>query len=414
MTLDMTSMDAAMKELYQGQVVRDMTYQNNPFFAMVPKRTDFYGRNRPVPIKYGNPQSRSANFTRAQTRAANESSRLKEFLITRIKDYCIANIDQETLDASSNDSGAFISAAKLENDGGILSLTRSVAIAQYRTGFGEIGVVGSSSTTTITLATTEDVSNFEVGQELMLSTSVNAAVLKALGASGNGLIVTGVNRSTGVLTFGFNVNDATNGIPTIANNDVIFVRGDRQDSATPAMTKIAGLGAWIPDTTPSATTFFGVDRSSDPTRLAGIRYDASALPIEEGVINASALVGREGGTSDHLFLHYTKWADLEKALGSKVQYADLKVGEVGFRALRINGASGEIKVVADQNCPVSRGYLLNLKTWCHHSLKEAVGVIDGDGNKWLRQASSDGIEIRWGYKANLWCDQPGSNAVILL
>jgi hypothetical protein len=48
---------------------------------------------------------------------------------------------------------------------------------------------------------------------------------RAYGSSTNGLIVTGVNRTTGVLTFGFNVTDATNGIPAAAA-DYIFVRGD--------------------------------------------------------------------------------------------------------------------------------------------------------------------------------------------
>jgi hypothetical protein len=414
MALNMTSFDAALKELYQGQTVQDMTYKNNPFFALVPKRKDFFGRNRPVPIKYGNPQGRSANFVRAQTRGATENSKLKEFLVTRIKDYCVATIDNETMEASKNDSGAFISAAQLENDGGILTLTRSAATAQYRQGYGEIGVIGSFATTTITLATTEDVTNFEVGQELVLSASVASNTLRALGGSGNGLIITGVNRDTGVLTFGFNVNDATNGIPTIANSDVIFVRGDREDSATPSRLKIAGLGAWIPDTAPTSTLFFGVDRSVDPTRLGGIRYDGSALPLEEAVINAASVLGREGGMPDHLFMHYRKWSDLENALGAKVQYADLKVGEVGFRALRINGPAGDIKVLPDQNCPLNRAYMLTLNSWCYHSLGAPVRPIDTDGNKWLRQSAADGVEIRWGYYANLWCERPGANAVILL
>lgn len=391
-----------------------MTYKNNPFFALVPKKKDFYGRNYPQPIKYGSPQGRSANFVRAQTRGASENSKLKEFLITRIKDYCVATIDNETMDASENDSGAFIRAAQLEMDGAINSLTRSLCIAQYRTGFGEIGVVGSFSTTTITLATIEDVTNFEVGQELMLSLSVSANTLKALGSSGNGLIITGVNRVTGVLTFGFNVDDATNGIPTIANADVIFVRGDREDSATPTRLKIAGLAAWIPTSAPSSTAFFGVDRSVDPTRLAGVRYDASSYPIEEGLINAAVTIGREGGLTDHCFLNHTKYKDLELALGSKVQYADLKVGDIGFRALRINGPSGDIKVIADMNCPANLAYMLQLDTWVHHSLKNPVRVLDGDGNKMLRQSAADGVEIRWGYYANLRCLRPGANGVVQL
>lgn len=414
MALDMTSFDAALKEYYTDEAVENMVYKNNPFFALVPKAENFFGRNHPVPIITGNPQGRSATFTRAQTRGQVTNSLVEQFLMTRVKDYGVATIDNETLEASKNDMGAFLEAATVEIDGIINALTRSLATAQYRSGYGDIGVIGSISSATITLATTEDITNFEVGMELDLSLTQAANVLKAYGTSSNGLIVTGVNRSTGVLTFGFNVTDATNGIPTALAGDVIFVRGDRQNSATPARLKVAGLEAWIPYTSPSATAFFGVDRSVDPTRLAGIRYDGTAAPIEEALIDASTLLGREGGSPDHIFLNFAKYASLEKALGAKVQYADLKVGTVGFRAIRINGPTGDIKVVPDQNCPFSRAYILTLDVWKHRSLGKAVRVIDTDGLQMLRQSGSDGVEVRYGYYANLECRAPGHNAVVAL
>lgn len=416
MVLNLTSFDAALKEYYTDQAVENMVYRKNPALALIPKREDFYGRNMPIPIIHGNPQGRSADFTRAQTRSTSESSRIKEFLLTRVQDYGIATIDNETMEASKNDKGAFMSAATTEIDGIINSVTRSLATAMYRGGYGNIGVIatGGISTTFITLSNIEDITNFEVGMELVVSASEAANTLRALGSSSNGLIVTAVNRVTGVLTFGFNVTDATNGIPTAAAGDVIFVRGDRQDSATPAREKVAGFDAWCPSATPSSTSFFGVDRTADPTRLAGIRYDASALPIEEGMIELATLVAREGGTPDHCFMNFSKYAALEKALGAKVQYADLAVGEIMFRGIRVNGPAGEIKVVPDQNCPINRMYMLQLDTWVLASLGKMVRVIDTDGNKMLRQASSDGVEVRYGYYANIGCRAPGWNGVGLL
>lgn len=413
MTVNLTSFDAALKEYYTDQAVENMVYKKNPLLALIPKREDFYGRNFPIPIIYGNPQGRSADFTRAQTRSTSESSKLKEFLLTRVQDYGIATIDNETMEASKNDAGAFMSAATTEIDGIINSLTRSLATAMYRGGWGAIGVVASGgvSTTFITLANIEDITNFEVGMELVVSTTEATAVLRALGSSGNGLIVTAVNRVTGVLTFGFNVTDATNGIPGTTSADVLFVRGDRQDSATPTKEKIAGLDAWCPYTAPSSTSFFGVDRTSDLTRLAGIRYDGSSYPIEEAVVDLATLIAREGGAPDHCFMNFTRYASFEKALGSKVAYADLAVGEVMFRGIRINGPAGEIKVIPDQNCPVDRMYMLQLDTWVLASLGKMVRVIDTDGNKMLRQASSDGVEVRYGYYSNVGCKAPGWNGV---
>jgi hypothetical protein len=34
--LDLTAMNAALKELYDGQVVENLVYADNPFLAMVP------------------------------------------------------------------------------------------------------------------------------------------------------------------------------------------------------------------------------------------------------------------------------------------------------------------------------------------------------------------------------------------
>lgn len=414
MTLDMTSFDGALKEYYSDQVVQNMVYKNNPLLALVPKDEDFYGRNFPIPIIFGNPQGRSVNFGRAQIRGAADFSKVKEFLLKRVKDYAIATIDNETIEATKNDAGAFLEAATVEINGVIQNLTRSLAIKMYRAGYGAIGVITTSSfgVTVLTLATTDDIVNFEVGMELDLATAESSGAVKAYGSSGNGLIVTKVDRAAGTLTFGFNVNDATNGIPTIAQNDVIFVRGDRDPSSSPAMTAISGIESWIPFTTPSATTFFGVDRSVDPTRLAGQRLDGSAIPLEEALIQGAVLAAREGGSPDHCFMGYTRYTDLEKALGAKVQYLDLKIGDVGFRALRINGPNGDIKVIPDQNCPINRAYMLQLDTWKHRSLGKAVRVIDTDGLQMLRQAGADGVEVRYGYYANLSCNAPGWNCTI--
>lgn len=416
MALDLTAFDSSLKEYYTDDVVQDMVYKKNPFLAIVPKMEEFYGKGLPIPIIYGNPQGRSGTFARAQTRGAVTNTRITDFFLTRAHDYSIATIDNETLLASENNKGAFLSAATVEIDGAINALTRSLAVAMYGTGFGDIGRLngGAVSGTTLTLLTIDDITNFEVGMELTTAAAATTGATRAYGSSGNGLIVTAINRATGVLTFGFNVNDATSGIPTIGVSDFLFVRGDRQEGASPTFSKIVGLQGWVPSTAPAATLFFTVDRTIDITRLGGLRFDGTALPIEEALIEASALVGREGGVPDYCFLSTSKWADLEKALGSKVQYVDVKVGNVGFRTILIHGMYGDIKVVADPNCPRDYAWMLQMDTWKLYSLGKAVRVIDTDGLKMLRQAAADGVEVRYGYYAQLGCNAPGWNICILL
>lgn len=401
MALDLTSFASALKAHYTNDRVENMVYQDNPLLAMVPKMEDFGGKNLPIPIIYGNPQGRSASFSSAQ--ANKTSSQLKDFVLTRAKDYSLASIDNETLEASKGNSNAFMEAATTEIDGAIHSAARSLAIALYGTGSGKIGQLSATSgvTTLITLAEPEDVTNFEKGQTLVLSTANGGGSLKT-----GTLTVTNIDRDLGTVT-------VTPSMATLtavgAVNDYIFVQGDYD-------AKIKGLLAWLPSVAPSPSeSFFNVDRSSDASRLAGIRFDGSAMPIEEALVKAASRAAREGAKPDYCFVNYSKYADLENSLGSKVQYIDMKVNaEIAFRGIQINGPRGPIKVVPDQNCPSDRAFMLTMNVWKLYSLGKAPKILDTDGLKMLRDSSADSVEVRVGYYAQLGCRAPGWNVNIKL
>lgn len=412
MSLDLTSFDAALKQHYTSDRVENMVYKDNPLHALMPKMENFGGRNLPIVTVWGNPQGRSRSFTQAQTRGQATSSKVDDFLLTRVKDYSIAYIDNETLEASKGDPNAFMEAATTEIDGAINALTRSLAIKEYRAGYGEIGQIaaGGISGAVVTLANPDEITNIEVGMELDLSATLTGAV-KAYGSNSHGLYVIGVNRSDGTFTCSANVTDAANGIPTAAAGDFIFVRGDH-DGAN--LTCVAGLEAWVPASAPSSSAFFGVDRSQD-TRLGGLRYDGSNMPIEEALIEGASIAGRDGGKVDHYMMNFAKYSNLEKALGSKVQYVDLQANAyISFQGIMINGPKGPIKVVPDQNSQPDRAWGLNLPTWKLYSLGKAVRVIDTDGLQMLRQATADGVECRYGYYANMGSRAPGWNVNVQL
>lgn len=400
MSLDLTSFAAALKQHYTPDRVENMVYKDNPLLALMTKYEQFGGENLKLPIKYGIPQGRSAVFATAQSNKTN--TQLKSFLLTRDKDYSLASIDNETIEASKGNANAFMEAATLEIDGAIESATRSLAIAMYGSGSGSIGKsAGLITSTTLTLVDSEDVTNFEVGMELVASTADGGGSVKS-----GSVTVNGVNRDTGVLTI-----DAASAIDSgtgIAANDFIFVEGDYD-------AKIKGLRAWIPDSAPGATAFFGVDRTADITRLAGVRYDGSSEPIEEALISAASRVAREGGKPDCCFLSYAKFADLEKALGSKVQYIDAHANaEIGFRGILIHGPRGPIKVMPDQNAPGDRAFMLSMQYWKLYSLGKAPKILDSDGLKFLRESAADAVEVRVGYYAQMGCRAPGFNANVQL
>lgn len=401
--LNLTAMNAALKELYDGQVVENLVYADNPFLAMVPKKTDFGGKYKPIPIITGVSQGRSATFSNAQ---GNQSAvQIQSYLLTRVSDYSIATIDNQTMLASRTDKMSFLEGAKLVIDGAFRSLTNSLASALFRSGTGSIGQVGSISSGVITLSNPADVVQFEVNQVLQANATDGGTPRAALG------YVIAVNRAAGTVTVASSGLGGSAATPSAwAASDYLLVQGD-------VNAKVKGLAAWLPVTAPtSGDNFFGVDRSQDVTRLAGVRYNGAAQSIEESLIDASSLLAREGGKPDVCITNFASYAALEKSLGSKVQYVDMKgPAEIAFRGIMINGANSMIKVFPDRNCQAQTGYLLQMNSWTLNSLGDAPQILRyGDGLEMLRVSNADAGEVRIGYYANLACNAPGYNANVTL
>jgi len=402
--LDLTAFDSVLKQHYISERVRDTTYKNNPWYALVPKYTNFGGRNLPIVLKYGNPQGRSKTFSTAQTRSTAQGSKYEDFLLTRVKDYSLATIDGETLLASKGDANAFIEAATNEIDGALLSLTRSLAINMFRDTSAYRGQVNAEPSEvagfTITLKNIQDITNFEVNHQIVMYSAKTGGSLRTYDGTNSTMVITAVDRNAGTFTIGGSTYTASG---TIAADDYIFINGDRGLG-------LAGFEAWVPSSAPSATTFFGVDRTPDVVRLGGNRLTATGVPIEEALIEADAQVSREGGMMDHFFMNHKNLAKLKKALGSKVQYVDLVASpKVSFQGVLVDGENGPIKCVADKNCPAGFIAGMQMDTWKLCSIGDPVRVVDADGLNMLRQASDDGVEYRAAFYGNLGCWAPAYN-----
>jgi hypothetical protein len=400
--LDLTAMNAALKELYDGQVVENLVYADNPFLAMVPKKTDFGGKYKPVPIITGVSQGRSSTFANA---LANQTAvEIESFLLTRVSDYSIATIDNQTMLASKTDKMAFLEGSKILIDGAIRSLTNSLASALFRSGTGSIGTISAINTGVITLTNPADIVQFEVNMTLKAAQTDGGTL-----ESGTGYVIA-VNRSAGQLTVASSGLGGSAATPTgWSAGDFLLVDGDLN-------AKLKGLAAWLPSTAPGGSdSFFGVNRSVDTVRLAGVRYDGAAQSIEEALIDASSLLAREGGKPDVAIMNFASYSALEKSLGSKVQYVDVKSekANIGFRGIMVNGANSMIKVFPDRNQLAQRCHLLQMNTWCLESLGDAPQILRyGDGLEMLRVSNADAGEVRVGYYANLRTNAPGWNATV--
>ena len=398
----MAAFDDALKQYYTNQMIENLTYPKHPFLALIPKDEKFKGKNMPLPVIYGNPQGRSATFSTAQSNAT--ATKVSEVLLSRVADYGVVTISNETVEASEGNEYAFISAEMTEINGIIRSLGDSLSYSLFRGKTGSIGKVNNSvfTGTAIDLVTDNDALNFEIGMKLVVSSADGGGSVR----SGT-LTVTAVNRTATSNQITTSVALST-GISAIAQNDFVFVQGD-YDS------KINGLLSWLPTTAPtSGDSFFSLDRSVDPTRLGGMRYDGSAQTHDEALIDAASLVAREGGSPDYCFTSYGDFAKLMKVLGSQVQRDVAKVGRFSFSGVELFADHGVIKVVPDKDCPLGRAFLVQMDTWKLYSLGRSPRIFQTDGLSMLRQATDDGIEVRAMYYAQAGCRAPGWNCNVTL
>lgn len=405
MSLSTSNADPILKQLYRDENLEDLTNNKNPFLMSVDRFEKFNGRNMPILPLYGNPQTVSADFATAQSAAAGESSKWGQFLITGSTKYSVVTVTGDIISQTRDDMGSFVRAVKNETDRGLIQLANSRAGELFRSGWGDIGVIGTvpGSASTITLATASDGVAFEKGQKHVFAATQSTSVLR----SASTLTVVSVARSKTTTTV---VYSGTLASVSAVAGDSIFNAGDRQNSATPARLVVAGVEAWCPVTAPTAgDSFFGQDRSVD-SRLYGISQDSSGQSLEEAFLDADASVGLEGGQLDKIFVNPRTYAEAVKSLGSRVRYQDFTKGKVGFSSLMVAGQSGDIAIIADRSVPANRMYGLESDSWLLVSDKKFVRINDDDGLIVLRQASGDGVEVRLKSAiGQLTCKAPNHN-----
>ena len=372
---------AALKELYTGDdYMKDLVYKKNPLLALIPKDespSGFAGKYIPVPLVYGTPQGRSATFSNAQ---GNQTApQLSSFFVYRVSNYQIATITNELLEATKDNAGAFVDEAKLVMDTAFRNITNDLALSLFSSGTGSRGQIDSivspstaPNATIIQLKEPANIVNFEVGMTLVATATDGGAPSSDL------VVITSINRSSGEMRGTASAN------PLSANwaaNSYLVIQGDIPGagaSGTSSYLKISGLGSWLPKVAPSSgDSFWGVDRSADVTRLAGVRFDGSNESIEEALIDASALVAREGGQPDMCFMSFASYSALEKSLGAKVQYVDVKHEEadIAFAGIRVHAPYGPITVVPDRSCPPKTAYLLQMDTMKLRSLGKCPHIL---------------------------------------
>jgi hypothetical protein len=419
---------AALKELYvdDKDYMKNLVYSKNPWLAMIPKNESpdgFAGKYIPVPLEYGNPQGRAHTFANAQNQQT--ASDVVSYFVYAVQDYQLITITNLLMEQTKTNAGAFVDEASRTLDNGFRNLSNNMAFELFYGGTasrGQVSAAGtaiSGTTLTFTLANPQTVVQFEVGMSLQGSATDGGAAINGSGATVLVAQIISVNRNTGVIQAVVVQDTYSASWPAGTFLQVYGDIGIGGASTIAGMLGLSGLAAWVPLVDPPSTdNFWGVNRSADPTRLGGLRFNATSFSIAEGITNALALANREGAAPDLIILDFVSYASLINELGAKVQYVQLDHDEVevSFEAIHFHSAYGKIPVMADRSAQAQQAWVLTQDTWKFRSLGKAPHILTYgmEGLEGLRVGNADALEIRLAYYGNVICSAPGYNMVVSL
>jgi hypothetical protein len=390
--------DAALKELYDGQKCEEMVFgkDSRPFLNRVKTNTDFQGDLYPLPVMYEDTHGGSCTFSTAQSNVG--APELEQFQIDVKEYYRVVQIKTKALRKAKSDLGSFLSKQKIRVDSALNALANDLEVSLFRTESGKLGTISSEDGGyVITLTAAADAKNFQKGMKIVAAADESSAPDDTV------MTITDIDRSAGTITVDQDIGDSG-----WAATNVLFREGDYVSASD--VNRISGLEDWIPSSAPGATAFKNVDRSSNPNLLGGQRQTGDLNAIQDSLIDAMVKGNDEMlFKPDVGFCDHTLWGLLSKEMGVEIRREGGGDGKGGFQSLFIAGHRGILEIIPCTFCQSNIVWLLDMSTWTLFSAGPTAGVFDDDGNTILRISDEDGLEIRCVSYPELGCNAPGKN-----
>lgn len=407
MSATVASSLAILKRMYPNGELPNATYTNFPTLALMPKMTELGGDDYQSSLQNENPQAAASNYADAANNFIPGT--YNRFLVTRVKHYSLARIQGDAMEAArSKGATAMIDLWANETKGASTTEQKCLSTYLFGTGSGALAQVsGGVGTNTLTLTSSDAVINLDLG---MLLTAVSADDPATAVVRGGGARITSITRDPDAAAVGCTGAAWNVQIPGLVANDFLARVGDTPVGGVARV--ITGLPSWIAGGS-APGTLFGLNRNTDPVRLAGQTKSYAGTPMEEAIIDAEARLGFQGSMVQGKLLvaNNRDVANLKKALSAKVVYDRVKsaVAGISFKSIEVEGDYGPIQVVADPFCPRGTAYMLNKETFQLCSMGAAPRILDFDGNRFLRVANDDAYEVRFGFYGFFKCSKPVDN-----
>ncbi|MCH9836725.1 hypothetical protein K0U83_13745 [bacterium] len=411
-----TTINKLLKVLQSDKESTDLILNDFPTFGMIKKINDFVGENYQFALSGAGGQGISPDFASAidNSTASND---LKP-IVTRGQMYGYATVTRAALLAADGKKGGYQEIAKKIKKDLDRGMRRAIGALLMGDGGGAFGQLAASTTlasTQLRLRDPNSVVFFEKGMKLQLSSTNGVTGTVRAGF----LTVTAVDRDNGYLTVDANIST---GITTPTVDDYVFVQGYHANSFGQVV--ITGIPGWIPKAAPSpGESFFGIDRSVDPFRFAGVRYLAGGASIKQALLLGLTKGGREGANPRVIGMNPMDLGAFADSLDNKADTVRLKASgaDVGYDAISIVSPtqSGRISLYGDSSISVGDAWALDFDDWEFHSLGYTSKVpeliqVPGEGGYMERIATRDAYAVRYGALGNLICRNPANQIYIKL
>lgn len=401
MASTLTQFDAFLKEDYTKDKIDDLSKKDRPLYGRITREEDHSGDIYIHPVKYSNGQGLGATVAKAQQGAQQTSGGNlagKKWTVL-FGDYTGSiEIGDKVIKASRNNAGAFLRNQSEEIDGLYEEFGNAFSTMLYSNGGQSVTPGGFTIASGVcTLVNADDVANIEVGQILVVSANDGSSSAHIIIAATVVGYVVAVNRNAGT----FSVSMTSGGAIATPTNwtGTMYAFRDGDFGGSGANRIILGLGAWIPSSDPTSTTFEGVDRTADIARLSGVRLtsaEVANLSLEQRVKKlVTRMRGRNFGPGPtDIYLNPEKWQALADSLESRGTREIGGDAKFNYDSIKLAVAGKRVEIFADPFCPYAAMWALHMPSIKLAAYDKIPHVLNGDGLEMLRKTTSNDYEHR--------------------
>ena len=342
--------------------VENLLFRESPVLKAIGK-TRVEGKQQNFAALYGAGGAVSGKFTQAKTKAA-EVVKNAEFQVTPGQLFSCYSMNAKEVQASLSKRGAYMKVAGNKLFAATSALRRTLAAAFYGNGYGVIGKFPSSYTITsagtqVTFTDGSIPAALDVGSVVEFKSNYTSADASAT-----------VGEVTAIEDY--KVTFKTTGAASAAVTSATYIQlhGSVDASGNPLLPM--GLDGWLPtDRTNIATSFFGVNRSVSPDRLAGVLVNDSALSATSNTKAATLKkailrVRRHGSKADLIvmndedFLAFANEIESTNTYFTATSTKESKKASVGFKDISASFSTNYIEnIIDDPYCPKGKFYVLD-------------------------------------------------------